>query len=149
MWSGGALTTVLLIAAVCPWRVGIPWVFPGGGSVTLLPRGIVVSSMSCPPPGYNVPFNGFVNGAWPRVETTAFGTSAVIPFWTMSIAVGAPTVLLARWNRKPRTLNSCHLCGYDLTGNVSGKCSECGIQVAPQNAGGRRRTDAPQHAAGN
>lgn len=29
----------------------------------------------------------------------------------------------------------CKACGYDLTGNVSGRCSECGMPIAPLDEG--------------
>ena len=35
---------------------------------------------------------------------------------------------LRRWRRKKKGL--CLKCGYDLTGNVTGVCSECGVKVA-------------------
>ena len=34
-----------------------------------------------------------------------------------------------RWRRSHRGL--CLACGYDLTGNVGGRCSECGMEAAP------------------
>ena len=34
-------------------------------------------------------------------------------------------VLIAATGREPQP-NRCRVCGYDLTGNVSGKCPECG-----------------------
>ena len=33
--------------------------------------------------------------------------------------------------RKPAKGHSCSTCDYDLTGNVSGICSECGTQIQP------------------
>ena len=51
-------------------------------------------------------------------------------------AVAAPTVIAAflwyRWDRphelrrRRRAMGLCVGCGYDLTGNVSGVCPECG-----------------------
>jgi hypothetical protein len=36
-------------------------------------------------------------------------------------------ILLILWRRtKPRPAGHCQNCGYDLTGNVSGRCPECG-----------------------
>ncbi len=50
-----------------------------------------------------------------------------------------PPVLLAVWSwflarplieqRRRRRNNLCATCGYDLTGNVSGRCPECGEQI--------------------
>ncbi|HEY8668694.1 MAG TPA: hypothetical protein VIL86_18750 [Tepidisphaeraceae bacterium] len=42
---------------------------------------------------------------------------------------GAPLLIaLAKWERKPEH-PECAYCGYDLTGNVSGTCPECGKPV--------------------
>ena len=54
-------------------------------------------------------------------------------------AVAVPTVIVAvlwfRWDRphelrrQRRAMGLCVRCGYDLTGNVSGVCPECGNTV--------------------
>lgn len=46
------------------------------------------------------------------------------------LAFAIPTVWLW-WRDRPRgRLGCCLRCGYDLTGNISGVCSECGLPVA-------------------
>jgi len=45
----------------------------------------------------------------------------------------AAGIRLAR-HRLPTQENRCEACGYDLTGNVSGVCSECGKQALPSRA---------------
>ena len=48
-----------------------------------------------------------------------------IPFWSVMLVIGVPTVvLLYRDRRYPP--GRCQKCGYSLTGNVSGVCPECG-----------------------
>jgi hypothetical protein len=42
--------------------------------------------------------------------------------------------LCREWRRKPPGL--CEKCGYDLTGNVSGVCPECGRSVAESHRAG-------------
>ena len=68
----------------------------------------------------------------------------VPPIWTRRVLVQLPmwfpTVLFAaypifafirgplrRWRRRRKGL--CITCGYDLTGNVSGVCPECGAEI--------------------
>jgi hypothetical protein len=49
-----------------------------------------------------------------------------IPLWVPFLLVFLPTatVCLRDWRRQPP--GHCQACGYDLTGNVSGRCPECG-----------------------
>ena len=56
-------------------------------------------------------------------------TYVAIPFWLVALVLGPPTVVLWRrdWHVPP---GHCLRCGYDLTGNVSGRCPECGMQVS-------------------
>lgn len=50
----------------------------------------------------------------------------VIPLWIPFVVVCAPTLLLWWRDRSRIPPGCCHNCGYDLTGNVSGVCPECG-----------------------
>jgi hypothetical protein len=50
------------------------------------------------------------------------------PLWIPVITFLMPTIIL--FKRKPRSLpGRCDTCGYNLTGNTSGKCPECGTQL--------------------
>ena len=58
-----------------------------------------------------------------------------LPYWLVVPATGIPPVLylrtLGRLRRRRRARRGlCPGCGYDLTGNVSGVCPECGETVA-------------------
>ena len=66
----------------------------------------------------------------------AFGPEAgahdfVVPQWIVPAVFGAlPAARIAGWSRRRRAVgNACRSCGYDLTGNVSGVCPECGSGV--------------------
>ena len=52
----------------------------------------------------------------------------VIPLWIPTLAIAVPTVWLWRRDRR-HPPGHCRKCGYDLTGNVTGVCSECGVKV--------------------
>lgn len=59
---------------------------------------------------------------------------AAVPFWAATLVTGAiPVSAAARWfyrrcRRVQQSAGFCP-CGYNLTGNESGKCPECGIPV--------------------
>lgn len=48
-----------------------------------------------------------------------------LPLYAVFVAVAVPTLLVWRFGRKPIKVGHCS-CGYDLCGNESGRCPECG-----------------------
>lgn len=66
-----------------------------------------------------------------RFEYTITRQAVCLPLWPFVIAPGVLAVLLWR-NSRPWRPGHCR-CGYDLTGNESGKCPECGraIEIGP------------------
>ena len=64
---------------------------------------------------------------YPRFDRLATGTGVVdVPIWMPFLMFALPTAFL--WHRDRRSFppGACQRCGYDLTGNVSGRCPECG-----------------------
>lgn len=67
------------------------------------------------------------------LSTTRVRRALRVPLWALFIALsGYPTIALVcgplrRWRRRRHAL--CLKCGYDLTGNISGTCPECGSKV--------------------
>ncbi len=51
-----------------------------------------------------------------------------IPIWLFVVAVGFPTAILWWRDRRP-VAGSCMVCKYDLAGNISGTCPECGTGI--------------------
>ena len=82
----------------------------------------------------------------PQIKGTAFvmpsyrngGDNEVgIPYWLCFLLTAIPTAWL--WHRDRRRVRPgcCLRCGYDLTGNLSGVCPECGEKTAIANSEGR------------
>ncbi len=51
-----------------------------------------------------------------------------VPVWIPILAIAIPTFILW-WRDRRHPPGHCQRCGYDLTGNVTGVCSECGSKV--------------------
>lgn len=51
----------------------------------------------------------------------------LIPLWLPLALATMPTAFL--WHRRRIPPGHCQRCGYDLTGNVSGRCPECGKAI--------------------
>ena len=63
-------------------------------------------------------------GSGPDTMTTVY----TYPTWWFLLAALIPTALAWRRLRRPLP-GHCRKCGYDLTGNVTGVCSECGEET--------------------
>ncbi len=62
------------------------------------------------------------------VGRTRSGGGFILPLVYPFAAVAAPTLLVWRCWPKPVKPGHCR-CGYDLMGNTSGTCPECGVEV--------------------
>lgn len=52
------------------------------------------------------------------------------PLWLPIVLVGIPAAWLIYKDSRRQPPGHCRSCGYDLTGNVSGICPECGTTIA-------------------
>ena len=64
----------------------------------------------------------------PKVRTKGAFTGFSVPLWIPFVVVFVPSFLAWRSSRKRRP-GYCRRCSYDLTGNESGVCPECGTKV--------------------
>jgi hypothetical protein len=150
-WAGTAVCAVIFLSAVVCLRwytIGIG--FAGHFSVSIHGGAICFNwkdpQRSREPPRSHIHHGFFVHAAsdwasirtaWysgvlPRVGTTGLWYSAAVPLWIWLLVIGAPTVYL--WRSNLESPGHCQRCGYDLTGNVSGTCPECGqpVQTVPK-----------------
>ena len=92
--------------------------------------GFVYTSELLPSPQYSCA--GFVAN-----DTTRQGTrfvQLVVPQWPIAIAAAfLPTIYILRAGRRHFASHpQCADCSYNLTGNTSGVCPECGTPVQPK-----------------
>ena len=72
---------------------------------------------------------GFDAGVDRFQASTSAAASAPGWFCVLCTAV-LPAMWMLRSRRSRHKPGACHFCGYDLTGNTSGVCSECGSPIA-------------------
>jgi len=65
----------------------------------------------------------------PAIAVRQYRTEAWIPLWLILVTAAIPTLLAWLWPRH-RKRGNCDTCAHDLTGNVSGRCPECGKETA-------------------
>lgn len=58
-----------------------------------------------------------------------------LPLWLLALVIAVPTLFLW-WCGRRFPAGHCRSCGYDLTGNTSGKCPECGCPFVGEDATG-------------
>ena len=141
-WTGVGLSLLILAT----WAVSLWWTFfyilPGDRSSLAFGRGIVGGVFS----NFDLRKAGFATGFryqgrnefgfnLPEMRTARVGPDSFdevgVPFWLPLLLTAIPTTWL--WHRDRRRIRPgcCLRCGYDLTGNTSGVCSECGLAKPP------------------
>ena len=76
---------------------------------------------------------------FPNVSNPIIFTNAWLPLWIPFVLTAIPAALLWWRDRLPPHGN-CQNCGYNLTGNISGICSECGTPIGDAD---RRNSPVP------
>lgn len=57
------------------------------------------------------------------------GVDITLPLWVPTLVASLPAILVAAHARRLRRRGACAKCCYDLTGNVTGRCPECGTHI--------------------
>ena len=138
-WSGVGLCLILAAAWVVSgrwWSVSCCYQRPdasgwvvsiGGGSVSVNRFGAGMMLLKW----RGLVFQG--RGSWhmnflPGYESFQSADGAWCPLWILLLATALPTAYLFYRDRRPLR-GHCQKCGYDLQGNVSGVCPECGRRL--------------------
>ncbi len=127
LWTGTTLS--LLIAAVFVasawWYVAFQASTPFGTAIYLAAGSVMIVAEQTA----NVPLavQGSDEGLsrWNSWHGT-WSVYLTVPLYAVFAAVAVPTLLVWRFGPKPVKPGHCR-CGYDLTGNESGVCPECGM----------------------
>jgi hypothetical protein len=164
-WVGTCLTVLILVAALISLRFtvscwsrsgdGVGWLATGQLELSLtirtghktntreaLPRALsgVRITRSTGPLLARWRWRPYARShSFAQGETTLF---VWIPLWLPFVICALPSCLLWWLDRRRTRAGFCVGCGYDLTGNVSGRCPECGTPIGvlevPQHSRARR-----------
>ena len=126
----GTLLSLLIVAAFVAssrWVVAIQVQRPRGPAIYFVAGSavIILNDTMKAPSFVERHFDGL--SRWNRWDDETIGYHE-FPLYVPFLAVAVPTLLLRRFRPKPLKPGHCR-CGYDLTGNTSGVCPECGIEV--------------------
>jgi hypothetical protein len=145
-WAGtlGCLLIVTAFVWSMFWMASYSWMTKGAAYVVTLSDGLMTLGRdSLQPfcfPGWQLESQGelwqsrFPFPVVPSIRQPLPGYHLVIlPLWLPLLVLLIPTLaFLVRdaWTarRRPRP-GFCRQCDYDLTGNVSGRCPECGLEI--------------------
>jgi hypothetical protein len=77
---------------------------------------------------------------WPFLDARFLGGYLIrLPVWMPLAVFGPLTALLWYRDRRRPMPGHCRKCDYDLRGNVSGICPECGLKIAAPEASPKSR----------
>lgn len=85
----------------------------------------------------------YIGLSWPEFSRDVWRNGVTygmsLPLWLMLLAVSLPTLFLWRRDRRRIPLGHCKRCRYNLTGNTTGVCPECGQRVRERSGSANRR----------
>ena len=147
------ISTAIFLAALAVWLLsGFRWFYMSDGRrVTAHASDGILTVDTYPTPGIRStliasgPKQFHVRPApWLSLRpltlwtSTAYGGTATValPLALPPAALLLPTCLFWFWpHARGTSPGHCRKCGYDLTGNVTGRCPECGTPVTTPSAG--------------
>ena len=76
----------------------------------------------------------------PTLERGTWGGGVYSRLWMPTMLFAIPTAVLWIIDRRRIPPGHCRTCGYNLTGNLSGRCPECGSAASAADEGERSKT---------
>ena len=136
-WGGTAACLSILCAFIFSTQRAVQWVSPTDTYAVMLHFGAVAFLWK--PPSYRCPdfvgwyvahYSGTLDlrdcFGWPAINQSMSVLEVWLPLWIPFVLVAVPTAFLWWRDRHRIPPGRCQKCGYNLTGNVSGVCPECG-----------------------
>ena len=138
-WAGLLLSVLLLLASTVGWVKGLVY-FHESGQVVVAAGGLLIDNMHAPIERRGLrwatleipekPLWLRIRGYFwiPKVSPQA----TWVPFGFPLVFTATVTVFLFWLDRRLRRVphGHCQACGYNLAGNISGICPECGEHIA-------------------
>ena len=128
-WGGVVVCLALIAVGVANLWYTLLWILPDGSALTT-GSGVISFSWrtwSLQGGGVFVVLDADEWLFWPAMAIDRSPTVAS-QIWLPLLAIGIPTIVAWRLDRRRPLPGHCP-CGYDLRGNVSGTCPECGAVV--------------------
>lgn len=132
-WTG--LMACVVIVIIWAWSLRASITHYGGFHSYYLKSGVIRLWW-----GFDQPYNeggAYLDrhdlGQWglesPNCGKTSGGSFIMVPLWFVITFVAIPTAFLFYRDRRRILPGHCQKCAYDLTGNESGVCPECGTAI--------------------
>jgi len=152
--TAAMVAIAMLLVCVVSARWGVLWIRHGSNTWAEIDVGAVLvgwvtqSAAFAPSSIQLLHHDGWGWSGWkPRIESITSGGGIVsIPIWIPAILLAGLSLWLGQ-SRGQSHSPLCRTCGYNLTGNVSGICPECGRPIPPPRS--KCRTPTPGRTVRN
>jgi hypothetical protein len=132
LWTGTTLCVLIAAAFVASarWLIAFQVTRPSGRALYLAAGSVLIVTDDMLSAPVSIDSHSFRLARW-NSWVAWRGGYAMFPLYAVFLAVAVPTLLVWRFWPKPVKPGHCR-CGYDLTGNTSGVCPECGQPFEPK-----------------